>query len=169
MVFERDRVKRKGRGRYQLRLRPTERILVGDLVGQLREQLLASTDEPSVRRLFPPAYPDDPERDAGYQVLTRDELLESKLAAIEVVERTIESSQLDEAELTAWMGTLNSLRLVLGTRLDVDEELPTLDADDPLAPAYAVYEVLGWLMSQMVDALSTDLPPPTTDARGGPL
>jgi len=169
VIFERDRVKRKGPGRYELRLRPTERMLVGEFVAHLREQLLASTDEPSVRRLFPPAYPDDPERDAGYQVLTRDELLESKLAAIEVVERTLESKEpLDEAELTAWMGTLNSLRLVLGTRLDVDEELPPLDPDDPLAPAYAAYEVLGWLMSQMVDALSKDLPPPTTDPRGGP-
>ena len=168
-MFDRDRVKRKGAGRYQIRLRPNERILVGDLVDQLREQLLASTDEPSVRRLFPPAYPDDAERDAGYQVLTRDELLESKLAAIEVVERTLEGDELDEAGMTAWMGTLNSLRLVLGTRLDVDEELPTLDADDPLAPAYAVYEYLGWLLSQVVDALSPDLPPPTTDARGGPI
>jgi hypothetical protein len=168
-MFDRDRVKRKGRGRYQVRLRPTERILVGDLVGQLREQLLASTDEPSVRRLFPPAYPDDPERDAGYQVLTRDELLESKLVAIEVVEQTLGGDELDEAGMTAWMGTLNSLRLVLGTRLDVDEELPTLDADDPLAPAYAVYEYLGWLLSQVVDALSPDLPPPTTDARGGSI
>jgi Domain of unknown function (DUF2017) len=168
-MFDRDRVKRKGAGRYQVRLRPNERILVGDLVGQLREQLLASTDEPSVRRLFPPAYPDDPERDAGYQVLTRDELLESKLAAIDVVERTLDGSELDDAGMTAWMGTLNSLRLVLGTRLDVDEELPTLDADDPLAPAYAVYEYLGWLLSQVVDALNTDLPPPTTDASGRPL
>ena len=42
MVFERDRIKRKGPGRYQLRLRPTERMLVGELVGSLREQLLAS-------------------------------------------------------------------------------------------------------------------------------
>jgi hypothetical protein len=168
-MFDRDRVKRKKQGRYQLRLRPTERILVGDLVAHLREQLLASTDEPSVRRLFPPAYPDDPERDAGYQVLTRDELLESKLAAIEVVERTLEGDELDDAEMTAWMGTLNSLRLVLGTRLDVDEELPTLDPDDPLAPGYAVYEYLGWLLSQVVDALSTDLPPPTTDIHGSAL
>ena len=52
------------------------------------------------------------------------------------------------------MSTLNSLRLVLGTRLDVDEELPALAEDDPLAPAYAVYEYLGWLLSQVVDALS---------------
>ena len=88
-MFDRDRVKRKGAGRYEVRLRPNERALVGDLVVQLREQLLASTDEPSVRRLFPPAYPDDPERDAGYQVLTRDELLEHKLAALDVVERTL--------------------------------------------------------------------------------
>ncbi|HET8619014.1 MAG TPA: DUF2017 family protein [Acidimicrobiales bacterium] len=167
VLFDRDRVRRKGAGRYVVRLRPNEKLLVGDLVIQLREQLLASTDEPSVRRLFPPAYPDDPERDAGYQVLTRDELLEHKLAALEVVERTLETGgELDDDEMSAWMATLNSLRLVLGTRLDVDEELPTLDPDDPLAPAYAVYEYLGWLLSQVVDALSTDLPPPTADARG---
>jgi hypothetical protein len=166
VLFDRDRVRRKGEGRYVVRLRPNEKALVGDLVVQLREQLLASTDEPSVRRLFPPAYPDDPERDAGYQVLTRDELLEHKLAALDVVERTLEAGgELDDDEMTAWMATLNSLRLVLGTRLDVDEELPNLDPDDPLAPAYAVYEYLGWLLSQVVDALSTDLPPTTTDTR----
>jgi Domain of unknown function (DUF2017) len=165
MVFDRDRVKRRGAGRYQVKLRPNERALVADLVGQLREQLLASTDDPSVRRLFPPAYPDDLERDAGYQVLTRDELLEHRLAALDTVESTLDGGVLDDAAMNAWMGTLNSLRLVLGTRLDVDEELPSLDSSDPLAPAYAVYEYLGWLLSQVVDALSTDLPPPNPDTR----
>jgi hypothetical protein len=165
MVFDRDRVKRKGRGRYEVRLRASERVLMADLVGMLREQLLASTDDPSVRRLFPPAYPDDAERDAGYQVLTRDELLEHKLAALDTVEATLDGGELDEAAMTAWMTTLNSLRLVLGTRLDAGEEPPQLDEDDPLAPAYAVYEVLGWVLSQVVDALSADLPPPNTDPR----
>jgi hypothetical protein len=165
VVFNRDRVRRRGRGRYQVTLRPNERVLVADLVDQLREQLLASTDDPSVRRLFPPAYPDDAERDAGYQVLTRDELLEHRLAAIDVVESSLDGDDLDEAGMNAWMSTLNALRLVLGTRLDVDEELPPLDDDDPLAPAYAVYEYLGWLLSQVVDVLSRDLPPPTADAR----
>jgi hypothetical protein len=164
-MFNRDRVRRKGQGRYQLRLRPNEKVLLGGLVEQLREQLLASTDEPSVRRLFPPAYPDDAERDAGYQVLTRDELLEHKLSALDVMERTLEAPELDESELNAWMNTLNSLRLVLGTRLDVDEEPPELDEGDPLAPAYAVYEYLGWVLSQVVDALSPDLPPPSADIR----
>jgi hypothetical protein len=164
-VFSRDRVRRKGKGRYQLRLRPNEKVLLAGLVQQLREQLLASTDDPSVRRLFPPAYADDPERDAGYQVLTRDEMLEGRLQALDVVERTLEGTELDDAEMTAWMGTLNSLRLVLGTRLDVDEEPRELDESDPLAPAYAVYEYLGWVLSQVVDALSVDLPPPTADSR----
>jgi len=165
MVFDRDRVRRHGPGRYRVKLRANERALVADLVGQLRDQLVASTDDPSVRRLFPPAYPDDAERDAGYQVLTRDELLEHRLAALDVVEATLGGDEIDDEAMNAWMGTLNSLRLVLGTRLDVDEELPALDPADPLAPAYAVYEFLGWLLSQVVDALSTDLPPPNTDAR----
>lgn len=166
MVFDRDRVKRRGPGRYQVKLRANERVLLADLVRQLREQLLASTDDPSVRRLFPPAYPDDAERDAGYQVLTRDELLEHRLAALDTVEASLDGDELDEAGMTAWMTTLNALRLVLGTRLDVDEELPPLDAADPLAPAYAVYEYLGWILSQVVDALVSDLPPPTADTRG---
>jgi hypothetical protein len=161
-LFARDRVRRRGEGRYQVRLRPNERVLVADLVGQLREQLLASTDDPAVRRLFPPAYPNDAERDAGYQVLTRDELLEHRLSALDVVERTLDGNDLDHADMTAWMGTLNALRLVLGTRLDVDEDLPDLDRADPMAPAYAVYEYLGWLLSQVIDVLGADLPPPSS-------
>ena len=165
MIFDRDRVRRRGAGRYQVRLRSSERAVVADLVEQLREQLLASTDDPAVRRLFPPAYPDDAERDAGYQVLTRDELLEHRLAALDTVEGSLDGDDLDQAGLTAWMTTLNSLRLVLGTRLDVDEELPVLAPDDPLASAYAVYEYLGWLLSQVVDALDRDLPEPPPDVR----
>ena len=161
-LFARDRVRRRGEGRYQVRLRPNERVLVADLVGQLREQLLASTDDPAVRRLFPPAYPNDAERDAGYQVLTRDELLEHRLSALDVVERTLDGNELDHEDMTAWMGTLNALRLVLGTRLDVDEDLPDLDRADPMAPAYAVYEYLGWLLSQVIDVLDADLPPPSS-------
>jgi hypothetical protein len=140
-----------------VKLPQKEKLLLRELLGQLREQLLASTDEPSMRRLFPPAYADDADRDAGYQVLTRDELLEGRLAAIDLVETTLDRGNLDQSQLTAWMTTLNSLRLVLGTRLDVDEELPLLDPSDPAAPAYAVYEYLGWLLSQVVDALAADV------------
>jgi hypothetical protein len=157
----RDRVKRVGSGRYRVRLRNSEQIILGSLVRQLRDQLTISTDAPHLKRLFPPAYADDAERDAGYQVLTRDELLEGRLSALDVVARTVEGdTELDESELTAWMTTLNSFRLVLGTRLDADEGIVDIDPDDPQAPEYALYDFLGWLLDQTVDALSSDLPPP---------
>jgi Domain of unknown function (DUF2017) len=152
-----DQVRRRKPGVYQIRLRPWERDMVLKLVAQLREQLVASTDEPHLRRLFPPAYADDADKDAGYQVLTRDELLENRLAAIDVVEATVDGGDVDHHQLTAWMTTLNSLRLVLGTRLDVEEELPDLDPDDPEAAAYFVYEYLGGLLALIVDALSRDV------------
>lgn len=155
----RDRVRRRGAGRYRLKLPENEKVLLRELLRQLREQLVASTDAPHLRRLFPPAYADDLDKDAGYQVLTRDELLEGRLAAIDTVVETLDGGNLDSPQLTAWMTTLNSLRLVLGTRLDVDEEVPALDLSDPLAPSYAVYEYLGWLLSQVVDALADDVPP----------
>ena len=151
------RVRRGTSGDIELRLPREERTLVRDLVGQLRDLLVATTDDPSVRRLFPPAYPDDAERDTEYRVLVRDELLAHRLAELEVVDTTIDADGLDDEQATAWMGVLNDLRLVLGTRLDVGEDLPDLDPEDPLGPAYAVYEYLGWLLSQMVDALSESL------------
>jgi hypothetical protein len=76
---------------------------------------------------------------------------------LDVVESTVDADEVDDEQLGAWLGALNDLRLVLGTRLDVDEELPDLDRDDPQAPAYAVYEYLGWLLSQVVDSLSERL------------
>lgn len=161
----RDRVRRIGSSRYRVKLRRNEQILMGSLVRQLRDQLTVSTDAPHLKRLFPPAYADDAERDAGYQVLTRDELLEGRLSALDVVERTLDGeAELDESELTAWMTTLNSFRLVLGTRLDADEEPVDIDPDDPQAPEYALYDFLGWILDQTVDALSADLPPPATSS-----
>ena len=151
------RIRRTRDGSFELRLPDQEREIVRDLVGQLRELLVATTDDPSTRRLFPSAYPGDPERDNEYRSLVRDELLERRLEAIDVVESSLDADTLEEQELTAWMSAINDLRLVLGTRLDVDETLPELDPDDPLAPAYAVYEYLGWLLTHIVDALSESL------------
>lgn len=160
-LFRRRRVQRTRRGTYELRLPEPEQALLRSLVDQLRELLLASTDDPSVRRLFPTAYHDDEERDREYQQLVRDELLERRLAALATVEATGATDELDEEQLGAWLRALNDLRLVLGTRLDVSEEPRLLDEDDPDAPAYAVYEYLGFLLSEVVDALDEGLPEPT--------
>src|SRR3546814_9465004 len=108
----RRRVDRTRAGSYQLHLPGPERALVANLVDQLRDVLAASTDDPSVRRLFPTAYAQDAERDREYQQLVRDELLERRLSALATVEETAEATEVDEEQLGAWLTALNDIRLV---------------------------------------------------------
>jgi hypothetical protein len=61
-----------------------------------------------------------------------------------------------EDQLMGFMRTLNSLRLILGTQLDVAEgsDSEPLD-DDPAAPFHYLYEYLGYLLECSVQALSS--------------
>lgn len=154
MILPRLRIRRIEADRYALRLPGEERDVLLSLLPQLRD--LLTMDDPLARRVFPTAYAQDPERDREYQQLVHDELLESRLAAIDVIESTAHATELSTEQLDGWMTALNSLRLVLGTRLDVGEDLPELDPDDPLAPMYAVYEYLAWMLEQVVRARSDD-------------
>jgi hypothetical protein len=126
-----------------------------------------TSDRPELRRLFPTAYPDDAEKDAGYQVFARDQLIEQRRAAVEVMRETLEAKTLTGEELSAWMGILNDYRLVLGTMLDVSEDddfgADGLDLDDPRTGALVLYHEVGHLVALMVDALTTGLPEPTED------
>lgn len=149
-------------GDYELRLKAWERDLLGSLVGQLRELLTAGSGggearaavDPSLTRLFPTAYPDDAERDAEYQSLVRDDLLERRLAALDVMDETLDADVVTKDHLMTWMGVVNDLRLVLGTRLDVSEDMDDVDPDDPDAPLYAAYGYLAWLLENIVEALA---------------
>jgi hypothetical protein len=151
------RIRRTRQGDFEVRLPEVERALLGTLVGALRAALDGDVAaEPTLRRLFPPAYvdPDDQEAEAEYQGLMQDELLASRRAALEVLEATATRDRLDEGELLSWMTALNQLRLVLGTRLDVSEDDPPLpDPDDPAAALHEVYHYLGVLLEAVLDAL----------------
>ncbi len=152
------RIQRDRQGGYRLRLTPEERELLRSLPAQLRDVM--QTDDPGLRRLFPPAYPDDTEADDEFRRLMREELLEGKLAALHIVEETAGADHLDEEQLEGWLGALESLRLYLGTQLDVSEATyaEELDPDDPAAPALALYGYLSWLQEEAVAALSSSLP-----------
>jgi uncharacterized protein DUF2017 len=152
------RVKRVRGGRFALRITAAERDVLRSLPAQLRE-LLTERDvaaNPDLRRLFPTAYPDDPEKAAEYDGMVRDDLMAERLAAIEVMERTIDSDKLSEEELLAWLSAINDLRLVLGTRFDVPEDLSELDVHpgDPRAESLALYAYLSILEEDAVAALS---------------
>ena len=142
------------RGRYELRLPDDERTLVKGLLGDLRALLTLNDDDPRVRRLYPDAYAQDADMQAEYQRLTREELQSGRLAAVDVVEATVDERELSADQLTAWMHAVNALRLVLGTMLDVkDDDQPfALDPDDPDAPTMALYGYLGVLLEEIVEA-----------------
>lgn len=149
------RVRRTRRGDFDVKLPAEERALLRDLAPQLRALLDVDLDDPSLRRLFPVAYPDDPERDREYRQLVGDELLERRRASLDTLVATIEATRLSEDELLAWMGAINDLRLVLGTRLDVSEDMDPIPApDDPDAPMLVLYGYLGYLLESIIDALS---------------
>ncbi len=152
------RIQRDRKGGYRLRLPPEERELLRSLPGQLRGVM--QTDDPSLRRLFPPAYPEDSEADDEFRRLMRDDLLEGKLAALRVVEETAGADHLSGEQLEGWLGALESLRLYLGTQLDISEGTfgEELDPADPAAPALALYGYLSWLQEETVAALSSNLP-----------
>jgi hypothetical protein len=119
-------------------------------------ELLADPDDLAVGRLFPDAYPEDPERQAEYRLLAHTELLDSHLAALAVLEESADAVHLNEEQAYAWMRAINDVRLVLGVRLDVTEEgteRPT-DRDDPRVPAFAAYDYLSHLQGELVEALA---------------
>jgi hypothetical protein len=146
---------RTGDGGIELALSRDERTLLAGLAAELRAQLDGDTGEPSLRRLFPPAY-EDAADERAYRDLAGDSLLDGRRAALKLLAETVDRDRLSAEEADAWLRALNDLRLVLGTRLDVQEDTFAADLrrDDPNAPALAVYGYLSWIQEQLVAALS---------------
>ena len=147
---------------FEIAVDDDEAALIRRLAGELRSLLTDDADDEHARsllvRLFPTAYPDDEELEEEYQRLMREELVASKLAALDVVDRALTpgADPLDDAGLLAFMQSVNSVRLILGTMLDVSDDP---DADEVLAgledsPEYALYSYLSWLLEHCVRALS---------------
>jgi hypothetical protein len=146
---------------YVINLDTEERELVARLVAELRALLLA--DDPNnallLQRLFPPAYlqPDDAESEVEYQRFMREELVASRLAALNTVETLLTAgAPLDDEAMNGLLQSLNALRLVLGTLLEVGEDHDPSDVrdDDPLVGEHHLYSFLSWLLEWSVRALS---------------
>jgi hypothetical protein len=150
-------IDRRRDGTYRVRLPSEERDVLAALPGQLRDALAAG--EPTLYRLFPPAFVDDDDANAEYAGLVGAGLLEGKLLALTELERTAHATSLTEEGVRSWLAALESLRLVLGTQLDITEEsYGRLDPNDPDAPRLALYQWLSWLQEEVVQALATSLP-----------
>lgn len=141
---------------YVLHLGRDERALVTRLLGELRTLLTDPDADPALlHRLYPVVHPDHADREEEYQRLMRSELVTSRLAGLDALDEVLGSSgrkiDLDEAQLLAFMQAVNSVRLVLGTLLDLGEE-DELDEDDP--PEHHLYGYLSWILDAAVRAMS---------------
>ena len=137
----------------RLRLDVHERLLLSDLLDEL-ERLLDDPEDPELRRLFPPAY-SEPADDEQYRSLVRDQLVSGRAKAFATVRETLDGEVLDLDQADQWLRALNDMRLVLGTRWDVTEQLDfaRLELNEPRGRELAVYGYLSWLQEQLVEAL----------------
>jgi hypothetical protein len=146
---------------------PLERLL--DFSGPTTEP-----EDPVLARLFPTAYPDDPEAAGEFRRFTegglRDHKASSAVAMIESLEEAGLPAQLDESglvvdvELTAadglgWLKSFTDIRLALATRLGIEadedeDDWLALPEDDPRLHVYEIYQWVGYLQETLVEALS---------------
>jgi hypothetical protein len=137
---------------YRLRLDEGFRQILRELTEQLM-QWLEDPGSPLLHRLFPPAYSDpaDVARQDEYRRLMMEDLVERRRAEAQMLLETADRETLTEDELLAWTRTINSVRLALGTYLDVSED------DEPAPPETveeSAYHLLSILLEEAVEALS---------------
>ncbi|GAA3115895.1 DUF2017 domain-containing protein [Planomonospora alba] len=114
--------------------------------------------DPVLARLFPAAYADR-EMSAEFRRYTEVGLREGKRAdARTLLETAVPGRvELEHEQALAWMRALNDVRLALGTRLEVTEEvhdeIAGMPEDDPRYPAYVTYDWLTYLQDSLVRAL----------------
>ena len=139
-------------------------------VDQLLDQDPACGDE-VLARLFPDGYREDAEAAAELRSLMQDDLVAGKRAALATITATLAERgakgrlQLDDDQAEQWLTALNDLRLTLGTRLGVTEEMyddigagTRHDVEEQMLD---VYGWLGWLQEHLVESLL-----PTVDEPG---
>ncbi|MBB6351980.1 DUF2017 domain-containing protein [Nonomuraea muscovyensis] len=114
--------------------------------------------DPVLARLFPSAY-EDAQDAAEFRRYTEATLREGKRADARTMLDTARPgrTELTTEQAQAWMRALNDVRLALGTKLEVTEEIheeiATMAEDDPRYPAYVTYDWLTYLQDTLVRAL----------------
>lgn len=150
----------------QMNFEPGEVVIITQLVTDLVARLGEVDDagpvaDPSLKRLFIDGYADDPKAAAELRSLIQDDLRDGKIASAKLVIETLADLppsgrlRLAPEQAQAWLGSLNDLRLTIGTALDVTEETDyeAVGGDDDDRFATSIYVFLGWLQECLVDAL----------------
>jgi hypothetical protein len=149
----RTRITSAGDGGVDIRLEPELRELIASLARQLGELIddPEAQDSPGLARLFPPASVDDPMEALGFEQLMGEALRAGKRESAAVVRATATNDHLDPEQTLAWMRCLNDVRLVLGTRLEIEEDtdIEELFRDPMTEQAAIMYTALTELVGML--------------------
>jgi hypothetical protein len=118
-------------------------------------------DDPLLARLLPDAYRDDTDAAGEFRRFTEQDLRSGKLAAARTVLDTLPEEggrvELSEQDAQVWLRALNDVRLALGVRLEITEDIAQrsqdLDPADPRSAYLWVYDWLTYLQETLVRAL----------------
>ncbi len=128
-----------------------EKDLLTTLTSQARHLILK--DDPATRRLFPPAHMEGGKYEDEYREMAGNELKISHLDELELLESTATKDCISREELERWLGAVEILRLLLGTKLAITEDMDYDSSNVMDDPQMALYHYLTWLQDKMVTAL----------------
>lgn len=112
--------------------------------------------DPVLSRLYPDAYPDDPDASLEFRRFTerslRDASAERANRIIQIISENSELELMDD-QWRDLVGFLNDLRLALGTRLEITEsfEAQEFDHADPRAALLDLYGWLTWMQETLIE------------------
>ena len=151
-------VTRAGDG-FVLHIGADERRVVAGLLGELRAMQTDPDAADAVTRLFPVVHPTDPAAEEEWQRLMRDELITSRSAAIDTVvgilQRPGRKVPISADEMQMFVQAVNSIRLVLGTVLEVSEDEDEVPPELLESPEYGLYGYLSFVLDASVRVLSS--------------
>jgi Domain of unknown function (DUF2017) len=118
-------------------------------------------DDPVLARLLPDGYREDTEAAGEFRRFTEQDLRSGKVAAARTVLDTLPEQggkiELSEQDAQIWLRALNDVRLALGVRLEITEDVAQrsqdLDPADPRSAYLWVYDWLTYLQETLVRAL----------------
>ena len=133
-------------GKLTLKLDPAEHGVLIQLFDQMAELLEVSdgdiatdplaqllnmsgstqiSEDPALARLFPDGYSDDEHASADFRRFTEQDLRAQKMQALATINETLSEwsgkASLTQDQALEWLRALNDLRLVLGTRLEIQD------------------------------------------------
>lgn len=138
--------------KFQNLLRDEEKELLVILPELVEEAIRMNS--PYVSRLFPPTYPFDDAAQTMVENCTSQSLIEDHKALLSGFSHTLYKKTLTFEDLAIWVGAINNIRLLLGTALDVCEEMELPDESDARFGDFVIYNYLAWLQSSLLDFLS---------------